>query len=119
MHDDVRTMDGWEVETDPASPRPDYHTHHDPASSAKISTTVIHALADVMEVDVTETGFALYDSVDPDALDQIFSPRGDDSPRAPGHVAFTVEGYRVTVYSTGEIVITPPAGPSTSAGSPR
>jgi hypothetical protein len=119
MHDDVRSVNCDGHNPDPTSARTDYHVYHDPESSARLSTTVVHALADVMGVDVTDTGFALYDSVDPDALDQIFSPRGDESPRAPGHVAFTVEGYRVTVYSTGEIVITPPAGPSTSAGSPQ
>jgi hypothetical protein len=85
-----------------------YYAKHDPDGSADLTTTVAHALADVMGVDVSGTEFSLYDSVDPDALDRIFAPKADGTPRPPGHVAFGVNGYRVTVYSTGEIAITPP-----------
>lgn len=85
-----------------------YYAHHNTAGPAKLSTTVVHALSDAMGVDVTDSGFSLYDSVDPDALDSIFAPRDDGTPRPPGHVAFCVRGYQTTVYSTGEIVITPP-----------
>lgn len=92
------------------SPQPStYHAYHDPRSPAKLSTTIVHALADVMDLDVTDTGFSLYDSVDPDALDQLFVPKSDGTPRPPGHVAFSVQGYRITVYSEGHIVITPPS----------
>lgn len=108
------------MQTDPPNPSPraagsrqppqttDFYAYHDPNSTANLSTTVAHALSDVMGVNVTSTEFSLYDSIDPDALDQIFSPLGDGTPRPIGHVAFTVEGYRVTVYSSGHIVITPP-----------
>lgn len=87
---------------------PNFYAFHDPDSPAKLSTTIVHALADAMARDVTDTGFSLYDSVDPDALDQIFDFKGDGTPRPPGHIAFTVQGYRITVYSWGPIVITPP-----------
>lgn len=86
----------------------DHHAFHEPGGSAKVSTTVVHALADAMGVDVTDIGFSLYDSIDPDALDRIFAQTTTGPPRAPGHVAFSVDGYRVTVYSSGHIVITPP-----------
>lgn len=85
-----------------------YYAQHDPTGAADLTTTVVHALADVMGVDVTGTEFSLYDSVDPDALDRLFAPKADGTPRPPGHVAFGVQGYRVTVYSSGEIAITPP-----------
>jgi hypothetical protein len=98
--------------TDRATPtesdQPNYVTTHDPDGPSKRSTTVIHALADVMGADVSETSFRLYDSVDPDALDRIFAST-DGNTAVGGHVAFTVEGYRVTVYEDGRIVITPPA----------
>ncbi len=51
----------------------DYYAYHDFESTAKLSTTVIHALADVIGSDVTDTGVQLHDSIDPDALDRIFS----------------------------------------------
>ncbi|QLG29671.1 hypothetical protein HUG10_18865 (plasmid) [Halorarum halophilum] len=85
-----------------------YYVHHDPTGSADLTTTIVHALADVMGEDVTGTEFPLYDSVDPDALDRLFAPKTDGTPRPPGHVAFSVQDYRVTVYSSGEIAITPP-----------
>jgi len=87
--------------------QPNYVTTHDPDGTSKLSTTVIHALADVMGADVSTAGFTLYDSVDPDALDRIFA-NGEGTERELGHVAFTVEGHRVTVYGDGRIVITPP-----------
>ncbi|QLG64342.1 hypothetical protein HUG12_20765 (plasmid) [Halorarum salinum] len=85
-----------------------YHVRHDPAGAADVTTTVVHALADAMGTDVTGIEFSLHDSVDPEALDRLFAPRDDGTPRPPGHVAFSVEGYRVTVYSGGDIAITPP-----------
>jgi hypothetical protein len=91
-----------------APDQPTYVTTHDPDGPGKVSTKVIHALADVMGTDVSETGFTLYDSVDPDALDRIFGST-DGSGRPGGHVAFTVDRYRVTVYEDGRIAITPPA----------
>lgn len=85
-----------------------YYAFHDPHSSARLSTTVAHALADAMGVDVTDTEFSLYDAVDPDALDHIFAPLQDGTLRDSGHVAFQLLGYQVTVYTSGHIVITPP-----------
>lgn len=97
---------GWN-QPQPRQPNT-YYAYHDPDGSAELTTTVVHALADVMGKDVTDTGFSLYDSVDPDALDRLFSKKADGTPRPPGHVAFSVEGHQVTVYSSGEIVITSP-----------
>ena len=109
MQKDMRSPRGPEGGTVQTSKSRDYYAYHDADDPAKLSTTVVHALADVMGIDVTDTGFVLYDSVDPEALDRIFAPTDEGTPRAPGHVAFTVSGYRVTVYSNGQIVITPPA----------
>lgn len=111
MNDNVRNQGGGDVRNAPPA---DYHAFHDRGSAAKLSTTVVHALARAMGVDVTEAGFVLNDSVDPDALDRIFAETGDGTPRPPGHVGFFVGDYRVTVYSTGQIVITPPAHPSST-----
>lgn len=107
MSDDVRRSLGrrWDPRSSNTS---DYRVVHDPDSAAAVSTTVIHALADVMGVDVTDAGFVLYDSVDPDALDRIFAETVDGNSRSPGHVAFLARDHRVTVYGSGQIVITPP-----------
>ncbi len=86
-----------------------YRAVHDPDDSATLSTTVIHALADCMGLDVTDCRFSLYDSIDPDALDSLFRPRHDGTPRTGGTLSFPIDGYLVTVESTGEILIEPPA----------
>lgn len=79
---------------------------------AKVSTTLVHALADVMGQDVTDTDFCLYDSIDPDALNRLFANRPG------GHVAFGVNGYAVTVYGDGRVVITePPSTPESPVSS--
>lgn len=108
MYTNVRSPPAGGRTYEQRSPPRDYFAHHEPTRAAKLSTTLIHTLADVMRVDVTESELALRDRVDLDALDTIFSLREDESTRPPGHVAFSVEGFRTTVYSNGQIVITPP-----------
>lgn len=95
------------VEDDDAGEHPpDYYTYHDPDGDARLSTTLVHALADVMGTDVTDAGFILAEEIDPEALDLLFIPSSQSEPA--GHVAFSVQSYRVTIYSDGTIVITPP-----------
>lgn len=89
---------------------PTYHAYHDPDSPARYSTTLVHVLANVMDRDVTDVDAALAGHVDPGALDLLFP----SNCASPGHVAFSVDGYRVTAYSGGEIVVTPPADPAST-----
>jgi len=86
-----------------------FYATHDADGPAEFSTTIVHALADLAGVDVTETRHRLYDSIDPDALDRLFRPRLDGTPRGDGHVVFTVWNYRVTAYSDGRIAVEAPA----------
>ncbi len=88
---------------------PVYHARHDPDGSAKLSTTVVHALAESTGVDVTDSTSTLYDSVDPDALDALFSSRHDGTPRTGGTLSFVVYDHRVIVHGDGRIIIEPPA----------
>ncbi len=85
-----------------------YYVTHDFDGSAHLTTTLAHAIADVSGLDVTETGFTLYDHVDPDALDSLFTPKEDGTPRTNGMLTFTVRGHQVSVYSDGQIAIVPP-----------
>lgn len=85
-----------------------YFIKHDFDGPAELTTTLAHALSDVSGVDVTDTGFTLYDYIDPDALDQLFKPREDATRRVNGNLTFTVWGHQVTVYSDGQIAIVPP-----------
>lgn len=85
-----------------------YFVTHDFDGPAKLTTTLVHALSDVCGVDVTNTGFTLYDYVDPEALDRLFQPTEDGNRPINGMLTFTVWGHQVTVYSDGQIAIVPP-----------
>ncbi|GAA0254788.1 HalOD1 output domain-containing protein [Haladaptatus pallidirubidus] len=49
----------------------------------------------------------LYDVIDPDALDTLFAPRADGSPRPFGRISFHYAGYQVTVSSEGSVALEP------------
>jgi hypothetical protein len=85
-----------------------YVVTHDFGGTAELTTTLAHALSDVTGIDVTDTGFTLNDYVDPEALDALFQPKSDGTPRTNGSVQMTILGCRVVIHSTGQIVITPP-----------
>ncbi len=86
-----------------------YVFHHDTDGSATITTTIVHALASIADTDVSQGEFSLYDSVDPDALEQLFAPKADGSSRSDGHVAFTALEHEVFVYADGDVIVYPPA----------
>ncbi|WP_162224610.1 HalOD1 output domain-containing protein [Halorussus amylolyticus] len=70
-----------------------------------LSTAVIDAVADAADVEPAELGASLYDQIDPDALDNLFSDRHNGIPRGSGHVVFSLLGYEITVYSDGHVVV--------------
>lgn len=90
-------------------PNDRYVVQYDPDGSATLLTTIVHALTTIVDVDVSQGEFSLYDSVDPDALERIFSKKADGTPRSDGHVAFTALECEVYVYANGDIFIYPPA----------
>lgn len=95
-----------------------YVFHYDDAGSATITATIVHALASITDVDVSQGEFSLYDSIDPDALERLFRSKADGSERTGGHAAFTALECAVYVYATGEILIYPP-DESPDPGRPR
>ncbi|WP_207589510.1 HalOD1 output domain-containing protein [Halomontanus rarus] len=86
-----------------------YTFQYDADGSATLPTRIVHALAAVADIDVSQGEFSLYDSIDPDALERIFSPKADGSKRSGGHVAFTALEHEVYVYADGTVFIYPPA----------
>ena len=74
-----------------------------------LSFEIIEAIAEREGVDTTEieppTYEALYDVINPEALDALFAPREDGTPRAFGRVEFTFCGYDVVATSDGTIEI--------------
>lgn len=77
-----------------------YRVTHDFGGPTTMSNTVIEAIAEVAEVDPTETVIPLADSIEPDALDALFVDDDGDV-----QVSFTVCGLEVLVWSDGEVRI--------------
>lgn len=81
-------------------------TRHDWNGHEPLSSTVIEAVSTAIGVEPMELATPLVESVDPDALDAIFRPRHDGSPRCDdGRVQFTTNGYEVVVRSDGRISV--------------
>ncbi len=78
--------------------------HHDWTGDLPLTATVISAVAEATGDDPTEMD-PLNHCVDPDALNKLFEPRQDGTPRHGGSVTFDVNGRTVTVYSDGEVVV--------------
>lgn len=70
-----------------------------------LSSIVVDAVAEAAGMDPANLGTSLYEQIDPDALDNLFSDRHNGMPRGSGHVVFTLLGYEVTVYSDGNVVV--------------
>lgn len=81
-----------------------YSAQHDWAGDEPLTVTVLSLLADATGDDPVEME-PLNSCVDPDALNKLFSPRQDGTPRHGGSVSFDVHGHTVTVYSDGEVVV--------------
>ncbi len=76
-------------------------------NSQSVSLAVIDAVAEREGVDLTEIEppeyESLYSVINPEALDALFAPREDGSPRANGRVLFHFCGYEVTVTDDGTV----------------
>lgn len=73
----------------------------------KPSTKVVRAVAAYEGVAPSEFDEPLYDVIDLEALDSLFTERPNGASRADGHVAFTYGDYQVTVSSDGRVDVDP------------
>jgi hypothetical protein len=71
----------------------------------RLSIRVIDAIAEHEGTTPTEIRPVLYDIIDPDALDSLFSATHRGVARADGNVEFRYGPHEVTVYSDGRIEI--------------
>lgn len=94
----------------------EYQFYHDMESDGSLSTTIVSALLEIEDVEVSNLGFALEDYVDTDALDSLFAPKLDGTPRERTRIEFTVPGYDITIESEGHITITDYEGRPSASG---
>lgn len=80
-----------------------YRAQYDQNATAA-SMAVIAAVSNVLDTDPLELD-PLHDTIDTDALDDLVHCRGP--PDEPVDVSFTVEGHEITVFSDGEVTLSP------------
>lgn len=83
-----------------------YRVRHDEGDQS-LSTVVVAAVAAVAETDPLELP-PLRDSVDPDALDDLFATTCGGRARELGQIEFPVDDYQVVVHASGDIEVYPP-----------
>lgn len=69
----------------------------------KLSFRVIERIAGHKGVDEVDLNPPLYDVIDLEALDALFSKQVNGGPRAEGTVTFRYNGYEVAVSSNGDV----------------
>lgn len=80
-----------------------YRTQYDPDGESSLTTSVLLALDAVPDYDAQDSETVVFDHVDPDALNDLFSPIADGNRN--GEVRFTVDQYEVTATAAGDITI--------------
>lgn len=78
-------------------------------SDESVSEAVVFAVSAVEECDPCSL-CPLTDIIDPDALNVLFDPRLDDTPRTGGDLSFDYSNCRVTVYSGDYLTVRPLEG---------
>lgn len=83
-----------------------YVVHHD-FDEQDLTVTISLALSEIGNITPTEIIPEFPKYVDPDALERLFRPRSGGERRQGGPLHLTIEGYAITIYSTGRIEIEP------------
>ncbi|WP_206424948.1 HalOD1 output domain-containing protein [Halosimplex salinum] len=96
-----RTTDGKGGGTD--STQVVYSTAAEREDETDISIAVIEVLAEARGVEPVEMDEPLYDVVDPDALDQLFTGQAETA--VGGRVVFELGDHEVTVHADGDILV--------------
>ena len=72
----------------------------------QLTVEIVTAVAELNGVSSMELDEKLHDVIDPDGLEMIFATESDTPPSIT-HVAFTMAGCEVVVYSDFSIIVTP------------
>lgn len=78
-----------------------YEWSRTPPSIAVTKTTAIAANCDTAELT------PLYETIDPESIDEIIDPNVATRADAPCSISFTYVGYHVTIRSTGDVRVQP------------
>lgn len=93
------------VTTDSTANDGTYRTNHDSGAGRRLSTSIVLAVSAALDTDPLDLEPQLYDVLDPDALDSLFSAESSGS--EPRRVSFSIAECNVTVKSDGQICVKP------------
>jgi hypothetical protein len=71
-----------------------------------LGTTVVDALATASDTEISDMEPELNTVIDPDALDRLFAPRPDGTPRVGGTIVFELMDRTVRVETDDATVVT-------------
>ena len=77
---------------------------HDWTADESITVSIVTAIAQRAGVDPEDVSH-LYERLDPDSLESLFSPTTQSGARNSGHLWIPVDDFGVTVYADGRIVV--------------
>lgn len=98
-------MDDDSRMTDVVAPANDSDFVYEMSEAESVTEAVTAALSSASRTPERELE-PLYATIDPDALDSLFGPRGNGVAReADGHVAFEHDSFRVRVESSGIVAL--------------
>lgn len=86
------------------------------SSPESLSVAVVEAVAEREAVNPLDLDIPLYDAIDPDALERLFTVDAEGRPGCAGHVTFDYGDRRVRVSSDREVRVLEPE--STDVGEP-
>lgn len=81
--------------------------YHDADGDRTLVETVLDALERASGGPADRSSLRLYDSVDPDALNDLFEPTRKGPDRDAGSVSFSVGEFAVTVEACGHVSVRP------------
>lgn len=77
-----------------------------------LTHAIITAVADEKDIAPEAVADRVYDVVDPDGLNRLFSPGGPDTPRQNARLTFTIDGCEVIIEGGELIMVTPKQAPA-------
>ena len=80
-----------------------FRSSPDPKAEAELSTRILMALDSISEYDIENGGSVVYDYIDLDALDELFTPT--DETGRNGKVTFCIDQYEITATADGAVTI--------------
>jgi len=92
---------------DTTADTPSYVTEHDWERDESLAATVVSAVAAIRNVEPTAVE-PLNETVDPDALNDIFDARHNGGDRSGPTLSFRLSSCEVTIHADGRVVVVPP-----------